>query len=94
MYQMFYINARKAGIVFTPQHELKPKEKFFALSPKVKVFPDAVFMLNYKDHNALFFFEMDERLRGVIKKNRKITRKTWGKSIEYYKTIIREKTIS
>lgn len=86
MYQMLYLSARKAGIKFVPQHELKPKEKYIALPPKVKVFPDAVFMLEtYKP--LLFFFELD---RGT-EKGKRSARKTWGKSIEYYKEILLKK---
>ncbi len=83
MYQMFYISARKAGIGFTAQHELKPKEKYIALPPKVKVFPDAVFILHL-DKPFLIFFEMDR----ATERGKGNKRKTWGKSIEYYKDIL------
>jgi hypothetical protein len=87
LYQMFYINAFRAGIPFTPQHELKPKEKYIALPPKVKVFPDAVFVLHLTQP-FLIFFELD---RGTERGSKKATRKTWGKSIEYYKEILGRK---
>lgn len=87
LYQMFYISARKAGIKFTAQHELKPKEKYIALPPKVKVFPDAVFVLHLTQP-FLIFFELD---RGTERGSKKATRKTWGKSIEYYKEILGRK---
>lgn len=86
-YQIFYLSARKAGIRFTPQHELKPKDSFILLPPELRVFPDAVFVLHLKQP-FLFFFEMD---RGTEKGSRKAKRKTWGKGIKYYKRIIQEK---
>lgn len=87
LYQMFYISASRAGIPFTPQHELKPKEKYIALPPKVKVFPDAVFVLHLTQP-FLIFFELD---RGTERGSKKATRKTWGKSIEFYKEILGRK---
>jgi len=86
LYQMFYISARKTGVQFTAQHELKPKEKFIALPPKVKVFPDAVFILHLAKP-FLIFFEMDR----ATERGKGSKRKTWGKSIEYYKEILSKK---
>jgi hypothetical protein len=85
MYQMFYLSARKAGIDLTPQHELKPKEKYVQVD-SVKVFPDAVFLLHL--HKPfLFFFEMDR----ATERGKGSKRKTWGKSIEFYKAIFDKK---
>lgn len=85
LYQIFNLSARKAGIGFTPQHELKPKEKFIQVD-SVKVFPDAVFVLHL--HKPfLFFFEMDR----ATERGKGSKRKTWGKSIEFYKAIFDKK---
>jgi hypothetical protein len=84
MYQIFYLAARKTDIPFTPQHRLKPRESFIAVPPKVKVFPDAMFVMHLA-RPFLFFLEMD---RGTERGSRKSKRKTWGKSIEYYRKIL------
>lgn len=86
IYQMFHIGARDSGIQFISQHELMAKEKFIQVG-EVKVYPDAVFVLHL--HKPfLFFFEMD---RGTEKGSKKASRKTWGKSIEFYKSIFDKK---
>jgi hypothetical protein len=53
----------------------------------IKVIPDMVFMLEYPDHSALIFLEID---RGT-EKGVKTGHKTWGKSIKYYRQIFKKK---
>lgn len=88
LYQMFQISAHNSGIAFIPQHQLKLREPHIWVNrlKAIKVIPDMVFMLEYSDHSALIFLEID---RGT-EKGVKTGHKTWGKSIKYYQQIFKK----
>lgn len=91
VYASYALNAKEAGIEFTPQHTLLKRLGRGAgiqIDGK-KVEPDALFMLTIDGKSVLIFLEVDRATEPGHSKSDK--RKSWGRSVEQYQKIIAHK---